>query len=141
LRGDGGGVRGGDGADNGEAKAVTVVAAGGARAEPLERLEQAVDLVGRDDLPGAGHRQDGAGVAGPGGDLDIPARDVVPDGVVDEVGGQLLDQKRVAVEDGGLDVGVDVQAEAADRGAGGGQGFAGDGRQVEGLGLAGGRLR
>ena len=28
----------------------------------------------------------------------------------------------------GLDVGVDVQAEAADRGAGGGQGFAGDGR-------------
>jgi len=81
LRGDGGGVGGGDGADNGEAKAVTAVAAGGARAEPLESLEQAVDLGGRDDLPGAGHRQDGAGVAGPGGDLDIPARDVVPDGV------------------------------------------------------------
>src|SRR5215510_14435393 len=70
--------------DNGEAKTVTAVAAGGARAVPLERLEQAVNLRGRDDLPGAGHRQDGAGVAGPGGDLDIPARDVVPDGVVDQ---------------------------------------------------------
>src|SRR5215469_1477201 len=91
LRGDGGGVRGGDGADNGEAKAVTAVAAGGARAEPLERLEQAVDFGGRDDLPGAGHRQDGADVAGPSGDMDISARDVVPDGVVDQVGGELLD--------------------------------------------------
>ena len=54
----------------------------------------------------------GAAGAGPGGDLDIPARDVVPDGVVDQVGGQLLDQKRVTVEDGGLDIGADVQAEA-----------------------------
>src|SRR5215469_14367125 len=91
LRGDGSGVRGSDGADNGEAKAMTAVAARGARAEPLERLEQAVDLRGRDDLPGAGHRQNGAGVAGPGGDLDISARDVVPDGVVDQVDGELLD--------------------------------------------------
>src|SRR5215469_10028103 len=137
LRGDGGGVRCGDGADNGEAQAVTAVAAGGARAEPLEGLEQAVDLGGRDDLPGAGHRQDGVTVGGPGGDLDVSAGDVVPDGVVDQVGGQLLDQERVTVEYGGLDVGLDVQALAADRVAGGGQGFAGDGRQVGGPGLAG----
>ena len=109
------------------------VAAGGARAEPLEGLEQAVDLGGRDDLPGVGHRQDGAAVAGPGGDLDVPAGDVVPDGVVDQVGDQLLDQEGVAVEGGGLDGGVDMQAEAADPGAGGGQGGAGDGRQVDGL--------
>src|SRR5215831_16857051 len=102
LRRDGGGVRGSDGADDGEAKTVTAIGAGGARTEPLERLEQAVNVRGRDDLPGAGHRQDGAGVAGPCGDLDIPARDVVPDGVVDQVGGQLLDEKRVTVEDGGL---------------------------------------
>ena len=72
-----------------------------------------------------------------GGDLDVPAGDVVPDGVVDQVGGQLLDQERVTVEGGGLDVGLDVQAEAADRGAGGGQGGAGDGGQVGGLALAG----
>jgi hypothetical protein len=50
----------------------------------------------------------------------------VPDGVVDQVGGQLLDQEGIAVEGGGLDVGLDVQAEAADRGAGGAQGSAGD---------------
>jgi hypothetical protein len=98
------------------------VAAGGPRSEPLEGLEQAVDFGGRDELPGAGHRQDGAGVAGLGGDLDVPTGDVVPDGVVDQVGGQLLDQEGVTVEDSGLDVGVNVQAEAADRGAAGGQG-------------------
>src|SRR5437899_4530476 len=71
-RGDGGGVRGGDGPDDGQAKTVAAVAAGGARAEPLEGLEQAVHLGGRDDLPGAGHRQDGVTVAGRGGDLDVP---------------------------------------------------------------------
>ena len=74
---------------------------------------------------------------GPGGDLDVPAGDVVPDGVVDQVGHQLLDQERVTFEDGGPEVGVDIQAEAADPGAGNGQRGAGDGRQVEGLVLAG----
>jgi hypothetical protein len=49
-------------------------------------------------------------VAGLGGDLDVPAGDVVPDGVVDQVGHHLLDQQRVTVEGGGLDVGVDVEA-------------------------------
>ena len=93
--------------------------------------------VGRDDRPGVSHRQDGVTVAGAGSDLDIPAGDVVPDGVVDQVGHQLLNQERVTVEDGGLDVGVDVQAEAADPGLGGGQGGAGDVRQVQGLALAG----
>jgi hypothetical protein len=136
--GDGGGVGAGDGADDGQAEAVAVaVGAGGARAEPLEGLEQAVDFGGRDDLAGVGHRQDGAGVADLGGDLDFPAADVVPDGVVDQVRDQLLDQERVTVEGGGLEIGLDVQAEAADRGAGGGQGFAGDGGQVRGLALAG----
>jgi hypothetical protein len=101
LRGDGGGVGGGDSPDDGQAKAVAVaVAASGARAEPLEGLEQAVDFGGRDDRPGVGHRQDGAGLAGAGGDLDVPAGDVVPDGVVDQVSGQLLDQKAVTVEGG-----------------------------------------
>jgi hypothetical protein len=82
LRADGGGVGGGDGPDDGQAKAVTPVAAGGARAEPLEGLEQAVHLGGRDDLPGVCHRQDGVTVAGRGGDLGVPAGNVVPDGVI-----------------------------------------------------------
>ena len=57
---------------------------GGARGEPLEGLEQAVDLGWRDDRPRVGHRQDGVTAAGSGGDLDIPPFDVVPDGVVDQ---------------------------------------------------------
>jgi hypothetical protein len=68
LRGNGGGVGGGDGPDDGQAKAVAVaIAAGGTGTEPLEGLEQAVDVGGLDDLPGAGHRQDGAG--GAAGDI------------------------------------------------------------------------
>ena len=55
---------GGDGTDDGQAKAVAAVAVGGAGAEALEGLEQAVDFGGRDDLAGAGHREDGAGRAG-----------------------------------------------------------------------------
>ena len=53
-----------------------------------------------------------AGLAA-GGDLDVPGGDVVPDGVVDQVGDQLLDQEGVAVEGGGLEAGLDVQGEAA----------------------------
>jgi hypothetical protein len=55
LCGDGGVVGGGDGLDDGQAQAVAAVAAGEARAEPLEGLEQAIDVGGRDDRPGAGH--------------------------------------------------------------------------------------
>jgi hypothetical protein len=58
---------------------VAAVAAGGALAEPLEGPE-AANLGGRDDLPGFGHRQDSTSVAGPSGDLDVSARDVVLDG-------------------------------------------------------------
>jgi membrane protein len=83
---DDGAVGGGDRADDGQAEAVAAVAPGGTRAEPLEGLEQAVDLGGGDDRPGVGHRQDGAAVAGPGGDSQVPVGDVVPDGVVDQVG-------------------------------------------------------
>jgi hypothetical protein len=110
LRGDGGAVGGGYGPDDGQTETVAATAAGAARAEPLEGLEQAVDLGGRDDLPGAGHRQDGVNTADPGRDLDVPAGDVVADGVVDQVGHQSLDQEGIAVEGGVLDNGVDLQA-------------------------------
>jgi hypothetical protein len=128
-------VSGGDSSDDGQAEAVAAVTAGWARAEPLEGLEQTADLGRRDGLPGVGHRQDGVTVAGPGGDLYVPARDVVLDGVVDQIGHELLDQERVAVEDGRLDARLDVQAEAADPWAGDGQGGAGDGGEVGGLAL------
>jgi hypothetical protein len=51
-------VGGGDGANDGQTEAVAAVAAGRPGTEPLEGLEQPVDIGGRDDLPGAGHRQD-----------------------------------------------------------------------------------
>jgi hypothetical protein len=136
LGGDGGGVGSGDGADDRQAEPMAAVSPGWAGAESLEGLEQAVEFCGRDDLPGVGHRQDGVGVAGLCADLDVPAGDVVPDGVVDQVDGQLLDQQGVAVQGGGLDGSVDGQAEAADRGARGGQGNTGDCRQVGRLALA-----
>jgi hypothetical protein len=68
-----------------------------------------------------------------GGDPDVPARRVVPDGVVDQVRGQLLDQQQVTVEGGGLEVGADAEAQAADLRARDGQGLGGDGGQIEGL--------
>lgn len=58
-------MRGGDGRGDGQPEAVPIAPACAARPEPLEGLEQAVDLGGRDDLTGVGHRHDGAGVAMP----------------------------------------------------------------------------
>jgi hypothetical protein len=90
-RADGGRVTSGDRRRDGQPEAVPAIAPGGARPEPLEGLEQPVDLVIRDDLTGVAHRQHSARVAGLGGDLDVAAGDVVPDGVVDQVHGELLD--------------------------------------------------
>jgi hypothetical protein len=112
------------------------VAAGSAAAQPLEGLEQPVGLGGRDDRPGVSDRHDGASVLCSGGDLDVPARDIVPHGVLDQVRYQPPDEQRVAVNAGGPDVSQDLEAEAAGLG-GGGEAGAGQGRQVVGLALAG----
>jgi hypothetical protein len=109
---------------------------GAARMQPLEGLEKPVDLGGRDDRPGAGHRQDGVAVLGSGRDFDAPAGDVVAYGVADQVGGQPFYEEGITVEVRGLGSGLDVQPQAADPGAGGCQDRAGDGRQVHGLALA-----
>jgi hypothetical protein len=127
-------VGGGDSPDDGQPEAVPV-GPGRARAQAPERLEQAIGLSGLDHRPGVGDRQNGAGAAGRRGDLDVSPRQVVPDGVLDQVARQLLNQERVAVEGSGQQVGVDLQAELADRGTGGGQDSAGDGGQVDGLAL------
>jgi hypothetical protein len=118
----------GDGPDDGQAKAVAAVAPGLARTESLEGLEQAVDLGGRDDRPGVADRQDGPAAAGPGTDQDISAWDVVPHGVIDQVGHQLLDQERIALEGGGPDLPADTQVQAADPGPRVDEGGGGDGR-------------
>ncbi|HEX6450049.1 MAG TPA: hypothetical protein VF060_11365 [Trebonia sp.] len=127
---------GGDSADDGQAEAVAPVAAGRARTESLEGLEEAVDFGRRDDRPRVGYRQDGLTIPGAGGDLDITAGGIMPGGVVDQVGDKLLKQERVTVENGGPGVDIDAQVPAADRGASGAQIRAGDSRQVQGLALA-----
>src|SRR5579862_7218422 len=85
LGGDGGMVGGGDRPDDREAEAVAVFVVGADGVEALERLEETVDLIGRDDRPGVGHGEHGLAVSRLGGDFDASAGDVVPDGVVDEV--------------------------------------------------------
>jgi hypothetical protein len=65
-------------------------------AEPLERLEQAVDLVGRDQRPGVADRYGRPPVSDGGGDLDPASVGVVPDGVTDQVRDQALGEGRVA---------------------------------------------
>ena len=83
---DGGAVGGGDGADDGQAEAVAAVAAGGARAEPLEGLEQAVDLGGGMTCPELVTERTARPPLVAVATSDVAAGDVVPDGVVDQVG-------------------------------------------------------
>ena len=133
VGGDGGVVGGGDGSDDGEAEAVAVFVVGAAGVEALERLEEPVDLAGRDDRAGVGHREHGFAVGGVGGDLHVPAGDVVADGVVDEVGDEAFDESGVAVERGGADGGLDVQSEAFGVEAGARQDGLADVREVGSL--------
>ena len=77
---------------------MSVLVAWPARIEPLEGLEEAVDLSWRDEWSGVGHRQDGPAVLDPGPDLDTAAGHVVADGVGDQVGDEPFDEQRVAIE-------------------------------------------
>src|SRR5262245_9233244 len=86
--GEGGAVRMGDGLDDGQAEPEALAVAGAVGAKPLEGLQQPVHGGRRDDGPGVGHRQEGAGVPGAGEDLDGAAGRVVPQRVVGEVGDQ-----------------------------------------------------
>src|SRR5271154_5271941 len=88
--------------------ALVVSAAG---VEALERLKEPVDLVGRDDCSAVGYREDRRVVGGIGRDVNVPAGDVVADGVGDEVGYEAFEESGVAVERGGTDDGLDLQVE------------------------------
>src|ERR1022692_693801 len=85
---DGRAVRFGDGGDDRQAETGSAVLASPVRAEPLEGLEQPLDLAGGHRGPGVGHPQDGVPVPDSGRDLDPAARNVVAQGVVGEVGHQ-----------------------------------------------------
>ena len=94
----------GDRADDGEAEALPVGVPDALGAEALERLEEALDLVRRDDRAGVRHREAGRFA---GRDLDPAARDVVPHRVVDEVRDEDLQQPRVTCDSRGRQRGVD----------------------------------
>jgi len=107
--GEGGVVRGCDGLGDGQAQAVPVRLACPAGGEPVEGLEEPLGLAAGYRGPGVGHEQDGAAGFEGGHDLDPAAGDVVPDGVVCQVGDQPPGQAGVAVHGGGGEGGVDGQ--------------------------------
>jgi hypothetical protein len=82
---DGGVVCGRDGSDDGQSEPVSVLVVCPAPIEPLEGLEEAVDVRWRDGWSGVGHRQDGHAVLNPGQDLDTAVGNVVANGVGEQV--------------------------------------------------------
>src|SRR5262249_5732164 len=84
--GEGGVVRRCDGVDDGQAEAVAVRVACSAGGEPLEGLEEPLDLTVGYRGPGVSHEQGGAAGFEGGHDLDLAAGGVVPDGVIGQVG-------------------------------------------------------
>jgi hypothetical protein len=69
----------------------------------VEGSEQAVDLARWDDGAGVRDREDGAAGRGVGGEVDSALRNVVADGVFDQVCHEALDQFWVAERDGRLE--------------------------------------
>src|SRR5581483_9675471 len=104
-------VGGGDGADDREAEAVTLLVVGAARVEPLERLEEPVDLAGLDDRAGVRHCEHGIAVVAAGGDTHAAAVDVVSKSVVDEIGDEGFEQPRVSVDGRRFEARVDLETE------------------------------
>src|ERR1022692_3818684 len=90
------GVRGESGAvDDGEAEAVSADMADSLRAEWLERLEEAVHLVGGDQRSGVTDRYDRQSVGYCRRDLDPATVSVVPYGVINQIRHQAFYQARV----------------------------------------------
>ncbi len=133
VGGDGGVVCGRDGPDDGQPEPVPVRVVGPAPIEPLEGLEEAVDVRGRDEWSGVGHRQDGHAGRHPGPDLDPATRHVVADRVGEQVGHEPFREQRVSVEGGRGCHRVDVDPEPAGLGLQVSQGRGDGGGEVDGL--------
>lgn len=98
------GVRGGgqggvvglnDGGDDRQAETVAIALAVSVGCEPLEGLEESLDLVFGDDWSAVGDGQGRVRAAGLRSDFHVPVGMVMADGVVDEVGHEAFDQSRV----------------------------------------------
>ena len=123
----------GDGADDGQAESVSFAVADPLGAELPERLEQVIDRVRRDEGAGVADRYDGARGGHGGCDVRVAAGQVVPDGVVDEVGDQAFGQARVACRRGRGELGGEADAVALGIAASGQEHIAGDVGEVKGL--------
>src|SRR5579872_1711993 len=126
-------VRGGDRADDGQAEAVAAWMGRAVGGEPLEGLEELLDLVGRHGRTGVGDCQQGVAVPGFRAYLDGAAGQVVPDRVVDQVGGHPFGQVRVALHGGMAERDVQPQPAVLGLRVVRGEGEPGDVGQVEGL--------
>ncbi len=83
---DGRAVRLGDSVDDGQAETEALGSRGAVRFLPPERLEEPLDFAGGHRRAGVGHGQLGSAVHDTGADLHRSARDVVAQGIVDEIG-------------------------------------------------------
>jgi hypothetical protein len=119
----------GDRLHDGEAEPDTLAGFGRMGSEPLEGSEKTLQFAGRDQGAGVGDDEVGASRLGAGCDVDPAADDVVPDRIRDEVGGQSLEQVRIAGRPGRLehhDAPESAQAVSSERSGG-------DRRQVDRL--------
>jgi hypothetical protein len=91
---------GGDGGDDGEAKAKPLALAQPVGTQTLKRLQQPLDLIGGDRRSRVGHDELGLAVEARHGDGDPPVRDVVAERVLQQVRDQALDQPPVPGEAG-----------------------------------------
>ena len=113
-RGDGRVMRVGDRLHDGKAETGPVCLAASVRGEPLERLEEAVEVGCRDDWAGVGDDQDGVAGLGSRGYVHPPAGSVVADGVIDQIAHEPLDQARVTADGCRADLGLNLDSRAPD---------------------------
>src|SRR4029450_1532058 len=133
--GEGGAVGAGDGADDGQAKPVSVGVPDPLAAELLEGLEEALDLAWWDHGSGVAYG-DGCPSCGRGRcDLDAAPGRVVAQGVVHQVGHQALGQGRFPCRSGCREHGVDLDASVLGFGLAGQDDVSGDVAKVEGFAL------
>jgi hypothetical protein len=93
---------------------VAVFVTGTTSVEALKRFEKAVDLRTRDHRSGVGDRQECQAVSRSGRQLDAASGDLVPDGVVDQVGDESFDEVWVAREGRRFNSGIDLDPETVD---------------------------
>jgi hypothetical protein len=86
-----------DGLHDGQAQAEPAAVVRGFCGEPLERLEHAVYRVRRYLRPGVDHSDERLARFGSRADRDLPAGDIVPQRVVNQVRDETLGETRVTV--------------------------------------------